>query len=284
MADNIVRTGAASRTALGVAMLRAAHQLLDDPIVLADPIALPILGPRAEAAMREDPFQHNDPISRGLRAALVVRSRFAEDELARAVSAGVGQDVALGAGLDTFACRNPFSQLDVFEVDHPSTQSWKRQMLEEAGIPLPARLRFAPVDFEQSSLAEGLAEAGFDAARPACFSWLGVTMYLSEDAILDTLGFIAGRPKGSSVTLDFRAPASMLNPVQRAIADVISQRAAALGEPWISSFEPAALRDKVARLGFSEVSTYEPEDLNCRYLSRRKDGLRSGGRLLCARI
>src|SRR5579862_7238240 len=130
--ENIVRSGEPSRTALRVAILRAAHQLLDDPIVLEDPVALPILGTKAEMELRDDPFQHNDPMSRGLRAALVIRSRVAEEELVRSVATGVRQYVVLGAGLDTFAYRNPHraSGLQVFEVDHPSTQQWKRRLLE----------------------------------------------------------------------------------------------------------------------------------------------------------
>jgi methyltransferase (TIGR00027 family) len=281
--ENRVHAGEPSRTAFGVALLRAAHQLLDEPIVLDDPIALSIIGPEAEAALRADPFPYNDPISRGLRAALVVRSRFAEEELARAVEAGVRQYVVLGAGLDTFAYRNPYPDLQVYEVDHPSTQQWKRQLLGQAGIPVPANLAFAPVDFEQGSLEEGLRAAGFRADRPACFSWLGVTMYLSEAAIMELLAYVATLPAGSTITFDFRAPPSAHNPIERAIAEVMAARVAAIGEPWLSAFDPADLREQVAALGFDDVATYEPDALNLRYLHRRKDGLRTSGRLLCAR-
>jgi methyltransferase (TIGR00027 family) len=231
--ENIVRTGESSRTALRVAMQRAAHQLLDEPIVLDDPIALPILGAETEAAMREDPYQYNEPLMRGLRAALVVRSRVAEDELARAVEAGVRQYVVLGAGLDTFAYRNPHNAtgLRVFEVDHPSTQHWKRRCLSDAGIPVAQNLIFAPVDFEHGTLAQGLAEAGFRNDQSACFSWLGVTMYLTEAAIMETLAFVARLPQGSSICFDYRAPASMLNPIERVVGEVMAQRAAAVGNP-----------------------------------------------------
>ncbi len=285
MMESILRAGMPSRTALRVATLRAAHQLLDEPVVLEDPIALPILGATAEAELRNDPFQHNDPISRGLRAALVVRSRFAEDEVARAVAAGVAQYVILGAGLDTFAYRNTFgSALQVFEVDHPATQQWKRQLLQGAGITLPGNLTFAPVDFEHGTLPQGLADAGFRSDRPACFSWLGVTMYLTDAAIMDTLGVVARLPKGSSITFDFRVASSLLNPIERVISDLIAQRAAAIGEPWLSAFEPAALREKVRAVGFGDVAIYGPDELNLRYLNRRKDGLRTSGRLVCARV
>ncbi|MBV1701506.1 MAG: class I SAM-dependent methyltransferase [Hyphomicrobiales bacterium] len=284
--DNIVRTGQTSRTALRVAALRAVHAMLDEPIVLSDPIALPILGSQLAAELTADPFQHNDPISRGLRASVVVRSRFAEDELARAVAAGVRQYVILGAGLDTFAYRNPHvgSALRVFEVDHPSTQAWKRQLLADAGIALPENLTFAPVDFENSTLAQGLLTAGFQPELPACFSWLGVTVYLSETAIMQILGYVAGLANGSSIAFDFRAKAANLGAIERAVSDYIGQRAAEFGEPWVSAFDPAALQEQVRALGFRDVEIFEPDALNRRYLFRRKDGLRTTTRLLLARV
>ncbi|MGH6890286.1 MAG: class I SAM-dependent methyltransferase [Rhizomicrobium sp.] len=274
-----------NRTALRVATLRAAHQLLDEPIVHADPIALRILGRVAESELRQDPFQYNDPISRDLRASVIIRSKVAEEELARAVARGVCQYVVLGAGLDTFAYRNPHgAQLHVFEVDHPSTQHWKIQKLEQADIPFPANLTMIPVDFENCSLLQGLQNAGFAEDRSACFSWLGVTMYLSKAAIIDVLEVVAKLPARSSITLDFRVPSSVLNPIERAIADVMGQHVAALGEPWLSAFEPARLREIAAGAGFTSVETFEPDELNCRYLSRRKDGLRCGSRMMCARV
>ena len=109
-------------------------------------------------------------------------------------------------------------------------------------------------------------------------------MYLTEAAIMELLGFVATMPKSSSITFDFRVPPSMLNPIERVISDVMGERVAALGEPWISAFDPTALRDQIARLGFNGVKTYEPDELNRRYLHRRKDGLRAGCRLLCARV
>jgi len=284
--ENIVRTGEPSRTASRVAMLRAVHQLLDEPILLDDPVALPILGREIEAKLREDPFLYNDPMLRGLRGTLVVRSRFAEDELARAVASGVRQYVVLGAGLDTFAYRNPHEAmgLRVFEVDHPSTQQWKQRCLRDAGIALPENLSFAPVDFEHATLAQGLEGAGFRTDIPACFSWLGVTMYLTEEAIMASLSFVAGLPKCSSISFDYRVPPSTLDPIQRVIGEVMGQRAAAVGEPWVSAFDPALLRQQVLSLGFSEAATFEPDELNRRYLHRRKDGLRTSGRLMCARM
>lgn len=284
---NIVRHGEPSRSAQWVASLRAVHQLLDEPIVLSDPIALPLLGPRTEAALRADPFALNDPLPRGLRAAMVARSRFVEDELALAVAEGVGQYVVLGAGLDTFAYRNPYPDavVRVFEVDHAGTQRWKQQLLAEAGIPIPPSLSFVPLDFERDALGAALAQAGFRADRPACVSWLGVTMYLTAGAVMQTLRTIAGFAAGSRVCFDYRVPASMLDPIERAIVEAVEKRAAAAGEPWLSAFEPAQLQRQLLDAGFASADSATPDDLNARYFARRKDGLRTGGatRIMCAR-
>ena len=283
---NIVRQGKPSRSALTVASLRAVHQLLDEPLVFPDPIALPLLGAATEAALRGDPFVLNDPISRGLRGALVARSRFVEGELSRCVAAGVRQYVLLGAGLDTFAYRNPHrdESLRVFEVDHPGTQRWKQQLLAEARIDVPSSLTFVPVDFERDDLGGALRQSGFRADQPACVSWMGVTMYLTADAVLATLGTVAGFVAGSCLCFDYRVPPTMLNPIERVINEVLGQQIAALGEPWLSTFDPTQLQGQLLELGFSSAESATPDDLNLRYFARRKDGLRTGGgvRIMCA--
>lgn len=281
---NVINDGEPSRTALKVATLRGAHQLLDEPLVLDDPIALPILGPELEAEVRADPYLYNDVFLRALRASVVLRSKFAEDELARGVAAGVRQYVVLGAGLDTFAYRNPFSALRVFEVDHPSTQAWKRRALTTAGIQIPANLSFVATDFERGTLLQALAAADFDPTHPACFSWLGVTMYLSNATVMDTLALIAGLPRESSVTFDFRLEHALMNPFEQAVAPIVEQNVAALGEPWVSAFDPAKLRDDALQLGFRSAEAYDAETLNRRFLYRRKDGLRANLRLFHAKV
>src|SRR5665213_2889961 len=169
-----------SRSALRVAMRRAAHQIYDaKPLVFEDPIAVPILGDTYAEEVRRTPTRPDRPFSVSLRAFLVARSRYAEDNLARAVARDVSQYVLLGAGLDTFAHRNSYPGLRVFEVDHPATQLWKRQLLEAGGIAPPHRLTYAPVDFERESLPGQLLEAGFDPQAPSFFAWLGVVPYLT---------------------------------------------------------------------------------------------------------
>src|SRR5271154_5468408 len=159
-----------SKTALRVALRRAAHQLYDaQPLVLNDPIAVRILGATYAEELRRTPTRPDRPFSVGLRAFLVARSRYAEDMLARAVAQEVTQYVLLGAGLDTFAHRNPYAHLRVFEVDHPATQQWKRALLETSALPAPANLIYAPVDFERESLPEQLHSVGFNPAVPTFF-------------------------------------------------------------------------------------------------------------------
>ncbi len=181
-----------SHTARRVALRRAAHQLLDDPRVLDDPIALPILGPETAAALQQDPARfEGGPLLSRLRAFVVARSRFAEDRLAQLRALGVDQYIVLGAGLDTFAYRNraPELPLRIWEVDHPATQAWKRQLLDAAQVGVPPNLTFVPVDFERDTLASALSGAGFDAGNGAMVSWLGVTPYLTNDAVLETLAY-----------------------------------------------------------------------------------------------
>src|ERR1700678_1790722 len=162
--NQVMRDAKPSRTAQRVAMRRAAHQLLDQPRVFDDPLAVAIAG-----AGSERPSDPQQPYARSLRAFLVVRSRYAEDQLARAVERGTRQYVVLGAGLDTFAYRNPYQStgLHVFEVDHPATQEWKRAQLHAAGIAIPEKMAFAAVDFERESLEEGFVGGGCSPQHPA---------------------------------------------------------------------------------------------------------------------
>jgi methyltransferase (TIGR00027 family) len=258
-----MQPGQPSRTALGAAGLRAAHQVLDGAAIFADPLALRILGADADALLRE---AEADPSRQRLRWFIAIRSRIAEDALAAAMKRGVRQLVVLGAGLDTYAYRAPQSQnLRIFEVDHPATQAWKRQRLIEAAIPLPAALTFVPIDFERETLADGLAAAGFDSTQQTFFTWLGVVPYLTDEAIFATLGTIAGLPGGAHVVFDYVNPAaSVADPERRAAHEALSARVAALGESIRNHFDSAALHVRLKALGFREV-----EDLGWAEISAR---------------
>ena len=270
-----------------VAILRAAHQILDVPLVFEDALALRILGAAEQDALRTDPWQYNTPRLKGLRASLVVRSRLVEEEWVRSKGRGVRQYVILGAGLDTFGYRNQdHDQSRIFEVDLSAMQQWKRDCLRIAGIKEPASLTYVAVDFERSTLAEGLEQAAFCHSEPAFFSWLGVTMYLEEGAVMNTLRFIASLAPGSGVVFDYGVLPGLLSPVERARMEFLASRAAEHGEGWKAYFDPASLVETLRSLGFGQVEDFGPERLNQRYLSGRTDGLHKSGvsRLICARI
>jgi methyltransferase (TIGR00027 family) len=270
-----------SRTAQGAAMHRAAHQLIDKPPLFADPLAVRIIGPEAAEELRSGTDWHARDRAGGLRAFIAMRSRFAEDGLAAAVSRGVRQYVLLGAGLDTFAYRAGefFSDVTVFEIDHPATQAWKRTRLAESGIAIPPNVTFAPVNFESETLADGLTRAGFDFSAPAFFAWLGVTPYLSHATVMETLKFIVtSTAPGSEIVFDYAQPVEALDAAQCANFEAMAERVAAAGEPFKSSFDPAALTQDLHELGFSGVEDFDASALNPRYFANRADGLKLRGR------
>ena len=280
--DSVARP---SRTALRVALRRATHQLVDSPRLLDDEVAVPIVGDAAakESAAEAEAERKGWPnrAGRAIRAFMVARSRFAEDALARGVTRGVTQYVILGAGLDTFAYRNPHRarSLRVFEVDHPATQAWKRARLEAAAIPIPASLTFAPVDFERQTLGDGLAAAGFDSGAPSFFSWLGVTMYLTEPAIASTLGLVAATPRGGGIALDYAVPRATLGWMGRIAHDALARRVAAAGEPFRTFWSPGDVRERLAAAGFRAIEDLGADEINARYFVGRADGLKVSGDL-----
>lgn len=270
--------GQPSRTALSTAQHRAAHQLLERPVVFEDPIALRIIGSPTSISLVQHVNRYGAQSSRSLRAHLVARSRLAEDELARGYRQGVRQYLVLGAGLDTFAYRNPYADLKVFEVDHPSTQAWKREQLRNSQIEPPASLTFVPVDFETQSLAARLTEAGFRMDLPVVVSWLGVSMYLTRDAVMGTLQLVARRcALGSSIVFDYLPTLESLDPLERPAHLLMAESVARIGEPWISRFDTQAFVTELRELGFSRAQSLGTTELNARYFADRSDGFRIVG-------
>jgi len=262
--------GRASKTALRVASRRAVHQVVDRPPILNDPIAVRLLGSRFD----HNPVREAHPIARAFRAYMAARSRFAEDQLALAVASGVTQYVLLGAGLDTFAYRNPYPQLRVFEVDFPATQQWKRALLDEAHISIPASLTFVPLDFEHKTLADGLAGAGCDAAQPAFFGWLGVVPYLTLAAFRATLETIAKLPAETAVSFDYGLSPNSMSVVHRVALRALARRVAAAGEPFRLLFSPEELDEEFVRAGFQRHEQLDSAALNELYFAGRRDGLK----------
>jgi methyltransferase (TIGR00027 family) len=264
-----------SRTSLGVAWLRAAHQIVDaEPRILDDPIVSRLLDPRAIDRIRTDPARLQTAGARALRAHVVVRSRYAEDRLREAVARGVRQLVVLGAGLDTFAYRQPpwAAALRVFEVDWAATQTDKRARLARAGVAVPENVTFVPIDFERTAVADALAGHGFDPAAPAFVSWLGVMMYLTRDAIAAVFAFVRALPPSSEIVFSFMpAAADTVTVDGQSFAD----RVASLGEPLRTHIAPEALVAWLTDMGFGDVTLLTPEDVDVRYIAARTDGLQT---------
>ena len=265
----------ASLTAERTAIRRAAHQLLDVPSIFDDPLALAILGEAQAAALRADPGRSEGGLlARRLRAFLAVRSRLAEDALKRAVGAGVRQYVVLGAGLDTFAYRNPYPSLRVFEVDHPATQGWKRERLGQAQITVPEAVTFVAAE----RLPAVLHAAGLHTHEPSFFSWLGVTPYLESTNVLSTLRAIAPlAANGGGVVFDYVIPPETMGMLQRVGFEALAARVAAAGEPFRGYFEPRALAGAIQDMGYGSVRDMGPDELNANFFSNRADGLQVGG-------
>jgi methyltransferase (TIGR00027 family) len=284
-----MQTATPSRTAYRVAIRRAEHQILDHPRVFEDPLSLRIIGSEMASRIVSGRMTRQQRLSPSFRAFMAVRSRYAEDELARSVRSGIRQYVVLGAGLDTFAYRNPHREvgLRVFEVDYPATQEWKREKLQTAGIPVPSELMFVGADFERQSLADALGTVDFRLDVPTFFSWLGVVPYLTERAFEETMRFISRLPARSAVALDYAVPRTSLNLIERLALDALSARVAAAGEPFQLFFHPAQMGVLLREMGFGQIEDLGRDEMNVRYFSGRADRFRVRGNLahlLCARV
>ena len=281
------------------AAARAAHLIVDgEPVIFADTVAEAMLGERAEELIAYHRAYGAHPVLAGARAQVTCRSRYAEDQLARAVRDGIGQYVILGAGLDTFAYRSPLARrVRVFEVDHPATQEWKRRVGPAPEVPgsevpgsevpgpevpgpevpgpeFPGLVTFVPADLVSDSLGDGLRRAGFDFATPAFVSWLGVTMYLDQGAIDRTVSVLGGLAPGTELVVDYMLAAGLRDAEGGSYADQVGQAAAERGEPWLSLFVPEAMAALLAGCGFGPARDVSQREMIPAGLWDRSDSLR----------
>jgi methyltransferase (TIGR00027 family) len=262
-------------TGLYAASQRAAHQILDNPKIFEDVLAFRIIGAEAESKLRRSPAQFQNRLARAVRALMVVRNRYAEDELARSNQRGIRQYIILGAGLDTFAYRNCFPLLQVFEVDHPATQAWKRSCLERAAIPIPASVTFVSVDFERQMMIDALGQSGFKSNELTFISWLGVVRYLSPEAFISVLtSIVSSMRPGSEVVFDSGPAPSLLQRLREMPHRPIGNWTFKKNAFRPTYYDPASLKSDLKRIGFADVQLLGPTELNDRYCNGRTDGLR----------
>jgi methyltransferase (TIGR00027 family) len=262
-----------SETAMTAAAARAAHLIVDhEPTIFADPLAEMLLGDQAETFVSYHRTHGSHPILAGARTQVTLRSRVAEQRVDAAWKRGTDQYVILGAGLDSFAYRTRLP-IAVFEVDHPVTQAWKRDRLASAGITVPDQVAFVAVDLESRPLLAALTAAGFDSSRPAVVSWLGVTMYLTGDAIAATLAALGAMAAGTEIVLDYMLTEDLRDEDGRSYADGVGTVAAERGEPWLSFFTPEAMSELLIEKGFTGITHVRQRDADPA-LWRRTDALR----------
>lgn len=261
-------------TAARVALWRALHVQADaPPHVFEDEIGLKLVAPADGWQKRPD----MSPFTRPFRASIVARARFIEDLVAGEADRGARQYVILGAGLDTFAQRRPelAARLQVFEVDQPGPQAWKRQRLLDLGFGIPPFLRFVPVDFEAGETWwQRLLAEGFDPAERAVVASTGVSMYLTREAIAAMLRDVAGLAAGSTLALSFLLPIELADPEMRPGIQRAIDGARANGTPFLSFFTPAEIVALARQAGFREVRHVAASELAERYFAGRADGLR----------
>ncbi|MDR3567625.1 MAG: SAM-dependent methyltransferase [Syntrophobacteraceae bacterium] len=287
-----------SLTALGAAFMRGYHARHDDPKIFHDPLAYGLLTEkerfliarhwlnRLQSADAEGAKMCPDEAS-ALRRALQIwtgasvvlsRARYAEEALREGIGRGIRQYVILGAGMDTFAFRCPeaMEKVEVFEVDHPATQTFKRNRIAELGWKIPSGLHFVPLDFTESSLGEMKSHSPYNPAGLTFFSWLGVTYYLSRKTVLDTLAAVARiSPPESMVVFDYLGPRVASSRIAAKRLKAIGDSLRDLGEPLKTGFDPAALGADLARSGLRLVEDLAPSDIQRRYFDGRTDGYRA---------
>jgi methyltransferase (TIGR00027 family) len=210
-------------------------------------------------------------------APFLLRSRFTEDELAAGFQRGIRQYVILGSGLDTFAYRQPEfgHEVRIFEVDSLKTKAGKVKGLSIIGLNEPPNLEYVPFDFERQSLREELARYGFDEREPAFFSCLGLSQYLTGEAIDRIIVNIGSLPNKTTIVLSFVLPNECLIGNDLLIAREGERWAALLGEPWLTYFRPEEIEARLRDSGFSEVSLLNPTEATIRYSAYETSGFQA---------
>lgn len=285
-----------SRTALGVAYARAYHSIHGAPKIFDDFLAYHLITDRIRLIIEQSMVEllHSYDPERAASCpdqattlewemqgsgSIISRARYTEDNLLKAVRQDVRQYVILGAGMDTFAFRHPemLEQLQVFEVDHPATQGFKRNRISQLGWELPKNLHFIPVDFTEDSLAAALTRSSYDPKTPSFFSWLGVTYYLTRDEVLSTLCNIASvAPSGSMVIFDYLDTDAFVPERASKRLQLTMKTYAKVGEPIITGFDPHTLAADLERIGLRLHENLNPTDIEERHFKGRTDGYHAG--------
>lgn len=258
-------------TAIRTALWRALHVLNDDkPYVIEDIVGYNLIKPEQGWQERPD-MKYTKP----LRASIVARARFIEDVAKEQIAKGITQYVLLGAGLDSFAQRNAdiSSQVDIYEIDQPETLAWKEDRLIEEGYNIPGNLHFVPVNFETSSWLDKLINKGFDIKQTAIISCTGVTLYLTKEAVADTLKKMVSLAPDSTIAIAFYLPPEQLEGDDKSLMEMSIKGAAASGTPFVSFFAVEEIVQLAEDIGLKEIQTVSTKDMTDQYFKNRADNL-----------
>jgi len=294
-----VKDNQASFTAMTVAYMRAYHSQHATDKIFDDYLAYELIPTEKRALIEQHLIEQNMILDKQLKntgyAALQSeqtitqellrqatsrlegffnsRARYAEDALKKAIKKGVKQYVILGAGMDTFAFRQPemMEQLEVFEVDHPATQEFKLHRLADLGWKHPAKLHFIPIDFTKESLITALtSSASYDQTVKTFFNWLGVTYFLTRDEVFTTFRSIRGiSPANSTIVFDYLDTDAFIPEESSPQMQKSLEYVRKIGEPMITGFNSSTLRDELTCLGFSLKENLSPEDIEEHYFKGR---------------
>jgi methyltransferase (TIGR00027 family) len=279
-----------STTAVMVAARRAYHSLLPGPRIFDDTLARVLLTDaeceryericasslqRLNSSLAESCSDraalvyHEERVGAGA-APVLVRALYVEGTLLEALDRGVQQYVIIGAGLDTFAFRRRdlSGRLQIFEIDHPASQAFKRARLANAGLVAPANLHFAAADFEQETVSAALDRTTYDPTARSLFAWPGVTMYLTREAVFDTLRSISKfAAHGSELVFDYFEPGALGTEVPERVR-LLLQRVREVGEPLRSGLDPTTLRRELSALGLDLIEDLGPPEVQARFLDQ----------------
>jgi methyltransferase (TIGR00027 family) len=267
---------ATSKTAEFVAFYRALETTeTSRPPLFRDPLAASFLSRPLARALRLARIRRLRPAleayadwrAPGARTSAIGRTRFIDDAIRERIGRGVDQLVILGAGYDARAHRLPeLAKATVFEVDRPQTQAAKRDRLARSHASSKQDVRYVPVDFAHDDVAERLAAAGWDRARPSIFLWEGVTNYLDEAAVGRILALVGSAAAGTTILFTYIHKGVLDGSVSFAGAQKLVKNVKRLGEPWTFGLRPDELGPFTQRFGLTLVEDLGADEYRRRYL------------------
>jgi methyltransferase (TIGR00027 family) len=281
-----------SRTAEAMAALRALEQFQPaQRRIICDPHASEFLIRPSFKLLARSRWLANpttravDVWAPGALEFLTIRARLSDEIAAEMATNGLEQIALLGAGFDTISLRikSALRNVTIFEVDHPATQEVKRKIMSRIGA--PENLRFVAVDFERDDLVEKLRQAGFAFGRHSLVVWMGVTYYLTAQAMtraLSQIHTLGGA--GMRFIFDYMLKEVVDGASQNREALRKARIAAKLGEPWLFGLNPTAVGDYLAAFNFKLLKDYDAKELHAKYCPKRATPMNYIRIVVCDRV